>query len=592
MSNSINIRDINPLEHITSDIAKAMANYEAILNGLVTWNTTDNQNVTVRLMTDSDPFFVDYTFPSRSASTKTAIRMLSPDVRGGGFDALNALEMPAVMSDTVTLRFSEVSYPAAQWSLYENAMVYKEDGEASVDYPEHVFVNVKGLNSSDPDAYVKVLTTVAVPSGTAFALGVNCCKAVATWTASQDTSYWKKGMLVLASGGGTLGAYALTGIAGNISPAYDTENWTRAADVLDAMQSNATVRKNGAYLFSESGADDYSDASIYVYLGEDTAKQGSTPNPKSNKQYWMGPYTLIPVKTFGSSTIYRSHPTTDICGYILQSKGSAYPVEVNVLPGQAIAGGDSEPGKGLGVFNTCNYVSWPSSNTPVWHTGRKYGYGDGYTAEMVFHHSSADVKMTNIINYDGPDLDRGLAIYLPAEDVVKDDNGVSVIKEARDGAMFEFMFRIWPNTALNGAESPDLIVNKAHIYVYSRPMADSDRGDTLIAKFSMARLTNFYVWAENVAVPNRPVFYKARFIYSKSSKEWKTYDYYQVPDHVFLSPAGFVDPSERKEGYSGVETAGFPLMQDPFGGISLGRVMWNRVQDNVAESPQSEGNGD
>ena len=184
MSNSINIRDINPLEHITSDIAKAMANYEAILNGLVTWNTTDNQNVTVRLMTDSDPFFVDYTFPSRSASTKTAIRMLSPDVRGGGFDALNALEMPAVMSDTVTLRFSEVSYPAAQWSLYENAMAYKEDGEASVDYPEHVFVNVKGLNSSDPDAYVKVLTTVAVPSGTAFALGVNCCKAVATWTAS------------------------------------------------------------------------------------------------------------------------------------------------------------------------------------------------------------------------------------------------------------------------------------------------------------------------------------------------------------------------------------------------------------------------
>ena len=127
-------------------------------------------------------------------------------------------------------------------------------------------------------------------------------------------------MLALASGGGTLGAYALTGIAGNISPAYDTENWTRVADVLDAMQANTTVRKNGAYLFSESGADDYSDASIYVYLGEDTAKQGSTPNPKSNKQYWMGPYTLIPVKTFGSSTIYRSHPTTDICGYILQSR--------------------------------------------------------------------------------------------------------------------------------------------------------------------------------------------------------------------------------------------------------------------------------
>ena len=94
MSNLINIRDINPLEHITSDIAKAMANYEAILNGLVTWNTTDNQNVTVRLMTDSDPFFVDYTFPSRSASTKTAIRMLSPDVRGGSTRSMRSRCLP------------------------------------------------------------------------------------------------------------------------------------------------------------------------------------------------------------------------------------------------------------------------------------------------------------------------------------------------------------------------------------------------------------------------------------------------------------------------------------------------------------------
>jgi hypothetical protein len=35
-----NIRDINPLEHLTADLAKARFNYESILNGLVEWNNS------------------------------------------------------------------------------------------------------------------------------------------------------------------------------------------------------------------------------------------------------------------------------------------------------------------------------------------------------------------------------------------------------------------------------------------------------------------------------------------------------------------------------------------------------------------------
>jgi hypothetical protein len=222
----------------------------------------------------------------------------------------------------------------------------------------------------------------------------------------------------------------------------------------------------------------------------------------------------------------------------------------------------------------------------LWHDNKVYTDTDEYTAKMIFHHADDDVKMVNIINYDGPDLDRGLAIYLPAEDLVTGENGELAYVEAQDGATFEFMFRIWPNTKLNGAETADLIINKAQIYVYTVPTSDSEEGASILAKFSMARLTNFYLWAENVAVPNRPVFYKAKFIYSRDAKAWKTEDYYQIPDHIFLSPKGFVDPSVRGEDgvygnsdpFSGVETAGFPLMQDPFGGMDLTPIKLNRIE--------------
>ena len=85
----------------------------------------------------------------------------------------------------------------------------------------------------------------------------------------------------------------------------------------------------------------------------------------------------------------------------------------------------------------------------------------------------------------------------------------------------------------------------------------------------MARVTTIHVWAENIAVPNRPVFYKAKFVYSAAAGNWVTYDYYQVPDCVFLSQ-GFVDP--ENPGY-GVETAGFPMMRDIFTSTDMGRVV-------------------
>ena len=69
------------------------------------------------------------------------------------------------------------------------------------------------------------------------------------------------------------------------------------------------------------------------------------------------------------------------------------------------------------------------------------------------------------------------------------------------------------------------------------------------------------------------MLYKAKFVYSADDKEWKTYGYYQIPDCIFLSPGGFVDPSMRSKDTYGVETAGFPLVQDPFSVYDMSPVM-------------------
>jgi hypothetical protein len=154
------------------------------------------------------------------------------------------------------------------------------------------------------------------------------------------------------------------------------------------------------------------------------------------------------------------------------------------------------------------------------------------------------------------------------------DNNVE--HDPKDGMMLEFLFNIWPNPAYGKVDN-DLIINKSQIYVYNvSNYADylqygfSPSTVTPIAKFSMARLINFYVFSENIGVPDRPVCYKARFIYSKTEHQWKTYDYYQMPDHIFMSPYGFVDPSDKKA-YD-VESAGFPLYQNPFSSYDMSPI--------------------
>ena len=181
---------------------------------------------------------------------------------------------------------------------------------------------------------------------------------------------------------------------------------------------------------------------------------------------------------------------------------------------------------------------------------------------------------------------------MPVEVEVGDDG----IAYPEDGFTYEFFFRIWPNAQLNGSTTRDHTVNKSQIYVYSVINRDSIADDICenpIAKFSMARTTNFYMFGENVSIPDKPVCYRVTFIYSAEEKRWMVLDYYQLPDHIFVGPVGFIDPQSPSNpdinnelmginpnaSFIGYETAAFPLFQDPFSDTNLSPYRFNTDDD-------------
>ena len=590
----VNIRDINPLEHITSDIAKSQANFESILNGLVMWNSTTEKNVTVRLQTDSEPFFVDYTFPSRTAYAKETSKFMDGGVRIDSFDYEHRLVLPAVKDDNTTLRLSADAGDGASWKLYEDAYVHNKKqsiGEAADgNYPEGSYIRLK----DSTDTYSIYYATTDISAGDVLAVGTNITPAIVKWRNTDALTYGNvPGMIVIyqESPDRAARAYNRKNKVFDMSTRELSANWVLFADRL--MPSSKVIHGR-PYLFEGEIQTGVNDLGIYIYTGPNTeaTAEGIKPylaNGELDTTNWYGPIVVIAVTDVTTTSIIRHKPTTDINGYLLRSN-TDIPGEVSVLANVAVHGGETEPHRGVGVYNTCNYSLWPDTNTPAWRHGRDYSGSDSYTAKMVFHHGDENTKMTNIINYDGPDLDRGLGVYLPVNDTVVVD-GVEKTVTPKDGAMFEFMFRIWPNASLSGNETADLTINKSQIYVYTLLDGnDTEHNANIIAKFSMARVTNFYVWSENIAVPNRPVFYKAKFIFSKTDNEWKTYDYYQIPDHVFWSPRGFVPPDIESTGeYNGLETAGFPLMQDPFGGMNMGRiVLKNRIDQTPYPDDEDE----
>ena len=601
----VNIRDINPLEHLTADLAKARFNYESILNGLVEWNDSKLTNVTVRLMCDTEPGFVDYTFPTKRSSEGNGGNVADPYSWENSYSYAQRYPVSAMISedplnnDKLDVRITVNESAESTWKLCASAVLYDEkwvtegnDGvNASVDYIPGQFIRVY-----DPETAYSSLIWVSrkinkgesILDGNSYNVDGNSHNVVERWSLDRINEYRQSDamdyLFVVYDGK----VYRPTGTINRSVPSAAGSGWEYYCDVFS---EDGKLDHGKVYLYDPVSADtDYRYGEFFVYTGEDTAYayppydlnvEDGQPAERSYNDGWENPSViLLPVTPdFNKTNAVRWTTTTDIEALLLlrAGEGSADKVpDIEIKPNVRLIGGTTEDNGGLAVFDTANYAEWPGT-TPKWSPGHNYSTDvtkgisekQNYSATMVFDHANPDCKECNIVNYDGPDLDQGLIIYLPVESV---QDGKIVYP--KNGRMFEFLFRIWPNPAYNGHETADLVINKAQIYVYSVPSRNAlDCHPAPIAKFSMARLTNFYVFSENIAVPNRPVLIKARFVYSGDEKTWKTYDYYQLPDCIFLSPNGFVDPGRPSDETYGVETAGFPLVQDPFSNYDLSPVL-------------------
>lgn len=635
-SNRVNIRDINPLEHLTSDLAKARFNYESILNGLVEWNSSKLDNVTVRLMCDTEPGIVDYTFPTKRASNNLGENAADPDTDAGAFSYSNEIPVSAMISedteynDKLDIRITVDENSGSKWQLWASAYLYDETSSESLLIDENE--TVIGQNSDNTEGGIvvsrgAVSTMDYIPGQFIRITNIDDASAEIRWVsgniakeeqidgANTEAVFeeWRANRIHLYSRSGISNrlfvvysnkVYRPIGSITTRPPNTANSGWEYYCDVLCSDNIAQVHLEHGkVYLYNHpchvnDTGNPYSHAELFLFNGNYThrayapyeiecASECSQCTRKYNEGWVDHSVLLFPITgEFDSTFSYRWTVTTDIESIMVRrvtngTDGST--PEIYVMPSVRIVGEKSEDNGGLAIFDTSNYSSWPGL-TPKWSTGSEYTTDvskgvyqkQNYTASMVFDHTNPNCKQCNIINYDGPDLDMGLAIYLPVESTL---DGKLVYP--KNGRTMEFMFRIWPNPAYNGHETPDLIINKSQIYVFSIPSAGDIGKDKesigcnakLLAKFSMARLTTFYVFSENIAVPNRPVLYKAKFVYSEKDGEWKTYGYYQIPDCIFLSPSGFVDPSNPSDNTFGVETAGFPLIQDPFSNYDLSPVM-------------------
>ena len=618
----VNIRDINPLEHLTADLSKARFNYESMLNGLVEWNNSKLKNVTVRLMCDTEPGFVDYTFPTKRSSEGNGGNIADPYSWENSYSYTQRYPVSAMISedplnnDKIDIRTTVNEAADSTWRLCASVVLYDEQytvDHLAVDESTPIYYTSDDDNSTGnilthdgtgatvdyiPGQFIRIyypaegrseLKWVArtIKAGNAI-IQSNTRNVVERWSLDRLNDYRRSDtmdyLFVVYDGK----VYRPTGTISRSVPSSKSSGWEYYCDVYS---DDGKLEHGKVYLYDPTGdANNYKFGEFFVYTGEDTSyayppydliSEDEQPVDRNYNDGWENPSViLLPITPdFNKTNAVRWTTTTDIEALLLlrTGEGSADKVpDIEIRPNVRLIGGTTEDNGGLAIFDTANYAEWPGT-TSKWSPGHNYstdvtkGINDkqNYSATMIFDHANPNCKECNIVNYDGPDLDQGLIIYLPVESM-QDDK----IVYPKNGRTFEFLFRIWPNPAYNGHETADLIINKAQIYVYSVPSRNAlNCHPAPIAKFSMARLTNFYVFSENIAVPNRPVLIKAKFVYSEDDQTWKTYDYYQLPDCIFLSPNGFVDPSRPSDETYGVETAGFPLVQDPFANYDLSAVL-------------------
>ena len=671
MTTNTNIGYAFPLEKLGSDIARNDYNYQSILNGLIEWNNSNDDNVKIRLTKDSTPWFEDYIIPSKKSlfdlnSLNTVITgvvdsnsfvidsKIDTAFYGGSrsyvtrvFDSyagINPTLEHIILTDYTgfsinTMVKFESTASLTPVGLSKSKLYYITNNPLSDNFITLIGVDGVAVDLSqsggigdikiikynaspevsktDPGDIVTLRYTVdnsgsaswinyyypitsAWTSGQSYRFGniveyssvlykctfdvtdspvapntdlANFAQLFKAWT--ENTSYYA-GDIVISNG---IAYIATVDVNGTLIPSNDSSY---------QLFANAWV-SNGIY---SKGSYVYYNGNTYVSL---VAVSGSTTLPSVDVTRWEKIVLFkVPVEVaFSQSKLTRWGLNRDVAGFILRNVGTSSTLNTNIQI--RISARTKEHAsiyqRSVDSFATSNFSLWPDSARSVWNAGETYGPTDtdvainkrqSYTASMIFDHTDLNTaKTVNYVNYDGPDLDQGLCVYLPVLVNVA-DGGVA---EPEDGFTYDFFFRIWPSTIYTNAVTRDHIVNKSQIYVYSVDHRDnivSDMCDMPIAKFSMARLTNYYLFNQNVSIPDKPVCYRATFTYSTARQNWMMLDYYQLPDHLFMGPVGFIDPQNPanldingiNSGnpnpiHIGYETAAFPMFQDPFSNSDL-----------------------
>lgn len=584
-----------PLESLGSDIAKNNYNYEAIFNALMEWNSSKNDTVTVRLTKNTYPYFHDYTFPTKSAGISTLGKDSVSAVASGAFafDAafpiVASADADSEVSDKLTLRVNVSNNGHCGWTVYANAYVHPAN-VASTSYIAGSIVRTEedGIYIvNKQDATPKTLEEL-IESGYAVPL-VRDFEATLEVYNNNFIVYNDKLYVCTSDNKVTLtnappaeynGAFKEIGYLWNASAYYNKGDFV-------AMKSDGTSYN----LFVNLMDDGINSSNPANYVGHWVTygdnNKSYVENNDNDKKWQEVVFLPMNIPTITSSGVFRFAVPTDIKSIVLRNSGSDYAdadTNISIVGNVHYKKPESIYDRKVNILSTSNYAMYPFNKSGIWKSTSNLKVNESvplskrqsYSASMIFDHGQSDIATINYINYDGPDVDQGLCIYLPVESTV--DDGIAT---PEDGYTFEFFFRIWPNPSYNGAVTNDNIINKSQIYVYSVRNTDAARNDNCsnpIAKFSMARLTNFYVYDENIAIANRPVMYRATFVYSATEEQWKIFDYYQLPDHVFIGPVGFVDPTNAGElqlnnelgnEFNGLETAGFPMFADPFSDKSL-----------------------
>lgn len=672
----INVGYAFPLEKLGADIARNDYNYQSILNGLIAWNSTTQDDVTIRLTKDTDPYFQDYTIPSKKVifnntpfqcQVSGVIQQnsfsvdcgLAVSVFGGTrvfynsiFDAstdVNTTTDTITLSDVQNLsvgdivKFTTLSgstlpagilatecYVVSNISVNDISLDYITGGAVDITAVGvgNVVITAKNavdapaIDPADPGDIVTIRTTVQNNGGCAWTLYYGA--QIDEWVANQDYYY---GNLVLYSGVIYFTQFDI--FNSTVNPSLDHANYipyvsdweATVSYAIDSLvsyggsiyqvigdttltQSVPSVSNPAYTLYASAWIENapYNKGNLVAYNNITyiaiNAQQNSVATPDVNTIDWMMafPFPVPMTRPITSSVNFRWYATTDASTFWLKnvtantSSSDATSIYLNASLQYKQA--PSIYSRSVELFATSNYTYWPESDNSMWQLGVTYGPTNpdipvtsrqNYSATMVFNHANPSVAKTiNFINYDGPDLDQGLCIYLPVEVAINENEVVY----PEDGFTFEFFIRIWPTALYTNAVTRDHIINKSQVYVYSASDLDSiprNNCSTPIAKFSMARTTNFYMFGENVTIPDKPVCYRATFVYSAAQQRWITFDYYQLPDHVFMGPVGWIDPQNPSNldinstvgtnnpnpNFVGYETAGFPLFQDPFSNADL-----------------------